>query len=429
MKRILLTIITLCAALSAGAQNLVPLTLADFRLMVVDSSNNLRISEAETSASESKFKMTRTDFYPSLTAGAGANYFIGNPAGAGVSLKNYTYNANLTLQQNIYAGHSVASRTKAAAIELDIARITQDQTLENVVYSSDLTYWALAASDKQLGVMRDYVDIVRNLFTIVSERFNNGYISRTDLLMVETRLNEAHLQELSARKLRDNSLQNLNTLLNNITLTNFTTVDSLSAPTEMPEFRTLDDALTARPDYHIATRAIDLQNQNIKVARSKYNPQLVAGVQGVFGTNNPNLTGQNVGYGVVFVNFTAPIFHFNERRHSVAMARSAVRVAELKASSTRDLINQELANAEINIRQTFEQTQIAENNLEIAQENLDLNTYSYAEGRLPILDVLSAQLAWIQSYTAAVNANYQYRIAMADYARALGVISEEIEYR
>ena len=43
-----------------------------------------------------------------------------------------------------------------------------------------------------------------------------------------------------------------------------------------------------------------------------------------------------------------------------------------------------------------------------------------AEGKLPIIDVLSAQVSWLQAYTNVVSVNYQYKVALAEYAKALG---------
>lgn len=49
-----------------------------------------------------------------------------------------------------------------------------------------------------------------------------------------------------------------------------------------------------------------------------------------------------------------------------------------------------------------------------------MNTFSYNEGKLPIIDVLSAQVSWLQAYTNVVSVNYQYKVALAEYAKALG---------
>ena len=56
----------------------------------------------------------------------------------------------------------------------------------------------------------------------------------------------------------------------------------------------------------------------------------------------------------------------------------------------------------------------------IAEENLDLNTFSYTEGKLPIIDVLSAQVTWIQSYSSLIQTWLQQKVSLADYNKAIG---------
>ena len=72
------------------------------------------------------------------------------------------------------------------------------------------------------------------------------------------------------------------------------------------------------------------------------------------------------------------------------------------------------------LNENWKQVEIANSTLEIAWENLKLNTFSYNEGKLPIIDVLSAQVSWLQAYTNVVSVNYQYKVALAEYAKALG---------
>ena len=43
------------------------------------------------------------------------------------------------------------------------------------------------------------------------------------------------------------------------------------------------------------------------------------------------------------------------------------------------------------------------------------------EGRLTILDVLSAQLTWVQAYTNLIQSYYEQKIALADYRKATGI--------
>ena len=87
-----------------------------------------------------------------------------------------------------------------------------------------------------------------------------------------------------------------------------------------------------------------------------------------------------------------------------------------------DNINKEVSNAWTNMDQTYEQIRVADENLKLAQEALDLNTYSYNEGKINIADVLSSQLSWIQAYNNLITAHYSYKVAVDQYLKATGNI-------
>lgn len=422
MKKI--SILLALLPLLAVAQE--PLGLDQYRQRVVEYSNQLKMSQANVRASEEKTKMTKTKFLPSIAATANVNYQVGNKISFGdISMQDYNYNANISLQQVVWGGGGIRAQHEAAKIDQLISELSGQQALENVVYGADLTYWAFAASAEQYDVMEQYVSIIKSLYGVVDIRFKDGYVSKTDMLMVETRLNEAEIQRIAAQKLYLTSLHNLNKMLGQHTVTKYSLKDSVAVGNDMIEFKTLEDALINRPEYHIADLNIEMQNTNLKLARSKFNPQFVMGVQGVFGTPSLNFTGEPKLYGVAFAQLNVPIFNWGERRYSVNMVRSAITAMEYSKKQVADDISGEMGIARVGIEQSYAQVKVSTNNLAIAAENLSLNTFSYSEGRLPILDVLQSQLAWIQSYTAYVNSNYQYKVAIADYKKALGATKFE----
>ncbi len=59
--------------------------------------------------------------------------------------------------------------------------------------------------------------------------------------------------------------------------------------------------------------------------------------------------------------------------------------------------------------------------MDLAEENLDLATFSYNEGKAGMADVLYAQLSWTQAHTNLINAYLAEKIAVAEYKR---VVSE-----
>ena len=69
--------------------------------------------------------------------------------------------------------------------------------------------------------------------------------------------------------------------------------------------------------------------------------------------------------------------------------------------------------------ETALQVSTAEQTITVAEENLDLMTYSYNEGNATMVDVLSAQLSWIQSQNNLISAQFAEKMAVADYKKTV----------
>lgn len=413
--------ILVAACLSGVAQG--RLTADEYRRLVADYSLRLKMTREQSSAAQDRFKAAKTGYYPSLALAANGSYTLGNDVQFGdMKLKEYNYSGNLTLQQNIYAGGSVRNSTRVAKVESDIAKLSEKDALQNVLYAADMTYLGAVAAYQQLEVMDRYVEIVRDLYSVVENRFKDGYVSRTDLLMVETRLNEAQINQISARKLYQNNLQSLNTMLGVDPYTTYQ-LDTLSLP-ETVLVAQIDEVLENRADFVIAGRQVDLAAANVRLMRSQYNPQLVAGIQGIFGTQQLNFTGDPKGYGAAYIQLSVPILMWGERHFNVSSVKAQERSATLAREQKRDDIEGEVARARIDMTQTYEQAHMSGLNVRVASANLELNTFSYSEGKLPILDVLQSQLSWIQSCTNMVLSTHNYMVSVIDYRHAIGEIEK-----
>ena len=132
---------------------------------------------------------------------------------------------------------------------------------------------------------------------------------------------------------------------------------------------------------------------------------------------NPNRTGATTVDGSAFVKLTLPIFHWGERRRATGAARAVQRQSEWNTALLHDNIVRDEMNGWTALVNSRAQVDATEQSLRIAGENLDISTYSYGEGLSTILDVLQAQLSWIQLYTNAIKAHYNYAVAVSDYLR------------
>ena len=99
-----------------------------------------------------------------------------------------------------------------------------------------------------------------------------------------------------------------------VPLTQHTVADSVTMPVQLPMYAGVQEALSRRPDYLSADRRVEYNRYGVKLASAKFNPQLSAGVQGLWRNNTPNLGGTDLD-GLAFLRLSVPIFHWGERRH------------------------------------------------------------------------------------------------------------------
>ena len=145
----------LLGALSAKAQD-TRLSAVEYKERVLEYSRQIKQSSEERIAMQHAIKAAKTGFFPSVDFSGSYQYRINK------------YDLDFGPGMSVEMDHN--------------------------------TYWTAAARKGMYDVMCQYVDIVGELANVLTIRFNDGQISKTDLLQVESRLKEAELNKSSAYK-------------------------------------------------------------------------------------------------------------------------------------------------------------------------------------------------------------------------------------
>ena len=140
-----------------------------------------------------------------------------------------------------------------------------------------------------------------------------------------------------------------------------------------------------------------------------------------------NVSGSPVWKATILLSVSYPLLQWGKRYNTVNSAKTEVIKLQLQQGIVKDNISLQLNNAKTKLSENYKQIQIAYENLNIAAENMDLNTLRYNEGQLPILDVLSSQLSWIQANNSYVSALLAYKIAYAEYQYVSGAIDNGVQ--
>ena len=339
-----------------------------------------------------------------------------SPAG---QYRPYTYQALATLGQPLYTGGSLIAQKRIAKADEELDKLAIELTLDQIHYQSDAVYWNASAALATLEAAARFEEIVNRQYSIIQDRFDDGAISRTDLLMISTRKKEAELQFIKARQNHTLALQRLNILMG---VKPDAAVDSLceiGAGSPPIDLLSLDEVLGRRADYAGTNVSIAKSEAQRKAALSRYNPQLSMFLATGWDTGIAYM-GQDVPHTpIAGLNLNIPIFRWGARFKTNRQQKAYIGIQRLQQSYVADNILEELSAATTKLTETEQQVKTAQENMALAEENLDLVTFSYNEGRASMVDVLSAQLSWTQAQTNLINAHLAAKMAVAEYRKAI----------
>lgn len=384
----------------------------------------LKQQKLKTMASAEARKIAHTGFLPKIDVNADGTLNMSDlkawnePLG---EYRNHTYQGVFVVSQPLYTGGALNAQHKIAKADEKLNQLNEELTLDQIHYQSDAVYWNASASQAMLQAADKYQSIVKQQYNIIQDRFNDGMISRTDLLMISTRLKEAELQYIKARQNYTLALQKLNILMGmepNAPVDSLSSIDTAFTPVQI---LSLENVLQRRADYESTQVNIMKSQAQRKAALSQFNPQLNMYFSGGWATGTPNL-GYDVSFNpIVGINLNIPIFRWGARFKTNRQQKAYIGIQKLQQSYITDNINEELSGALTKLTETEYQVKTATENMNLANENLDLVTFSYNEGKASIVDVLSAQLSWTQAHTNLINAYLSEKMAIAEYRK---VISE-----
>ena len=423
MKTQLITLSLLLLGLTAGAQQHY-LSREAYRDKVEAYSQILKQQKLKTMASTEARKIAHTGFLPKIDVNADGTLNMSDlnawnePVG---EYRNHTYQGVFIVSQPLYTGGALNAQHKIAKADEKLNQLNEELTIDQIHYQSDAVYWNASASQAMLQAADKYQNIVKQQYDIIQDRFNDGMISRTDLLMISTRLKEAELQYIKARQNYTLALQKLNILMGeepNNPVDSLYTIDTASAPVQI---LSLENVLQRRADYESTEVNIMKSQAQRKAALSQFNPQLNMYFSGGWATATPNL-GYDVSFNpIVGINLNIPIFRWGARFKTNRQQKAYISIQKLQQSYVTDNINEELSAALTKLTETEYQVKTAKETMNLANENLDLVSFSYNEGKANMVDVLSAQLSWTQAHTNLINAYLSEKMAVAEYRK---VISE-----
>ena len=329
----------------------------------------------------------------------------------------------IQVEQPIFMGGKILAAYRMATLGKQIAQLNENLTATEVILETDQAYALMVKAQEMNKVAESYHAVLQELMKNVQSAYKHGLKSKNDVLKVQVKLNES---ELSIRK-AENALRLAN--MNLCHLIGKPLTETLQISDDFPvieqAFETQINDITARPEYSLLNKQVDMAKQQVKLSRSELLPQV--GIRGsydyIHGLKVNEQTLFDKGNFSVMLNVTIPLFHFGERINKVRASKAQLEQVRMEQADLNEKMHLELTQAANNLDEAKLQTALADRSLEQADENRRISKGEYEAGLEPLSDHLEAQALWQQAYETKVDAHFQLYLSYVKYLKAAGILT------
>ncbi len=397
-KLVLLLLLIVSVARVGAAETL---TLAQALALALEKNPELVASSADIRAAEARRVQVSRLPNPELEVE------VENVAGSGEFSGTDAAEATLQLSQLIELGGKRGQRTRAAALERDVAQLDYDALRLDVWRRVTQEFVAVLQAQRRLELAEQALALTEKFAPAAQRRVEAGAASPVEL----TRFN---LQTATARNDREQARQNLSAARKRLAAFwgsaepqfERATGDLEKLPTVPPPAQAAD-RLSQTPSVRRWEQEQARRQAAVALERANAFPDVTVGA----GVRHFNEPGENAA--VLGLSVPLPLFHRNQGALAEARANSEKADAEQRAAlvqrrSAVALAYESLAAAQAQI------TTLRETILPQAQEAFDAVNEGYSAGRFSYLEVVDAQNTLIESKLRFIEALATAQQAVAE---------------
>lgn len=334
----------------------------------------------------------------------------------------------VTLTQPIYMGGKIVAMNRLAKIQEEANRMLQENESQNVIYAVDAAYWTVVSLNAKHRLAKSYVNLLDTLDRNVKLMLDQGMATRSDLLSVDVRLNEANVDLLKVENGLSLSRMALAQICGLPVHSDINVADEGVAQAipsaEIATRYNMEEVYSRRPDLRALEMASEATVQQKRVALSEMLPNIA--LIGSYSFTNPNMfDGFKNRFGGAFsvgVMVKIPLWHWGGNYNGYRAARSAETISKIQVADAREKIDLQVSQAAYKAQEAVKTYLATESNLAKAQENLRTATLGFREGVITTDDVMAAQTAWLKAHSENIDAMIDVKLCDVYLSKVLGTL-------
>ena len=334
----------------------------------------------------------------------------------------------ITLTQPIFMGGKIAAMNRLTHYAEDMAKRVHNQAAENVIYAVDGSYWLVVSLKAKQKLANSFVNLLDTLRHNVELMVQNGVATRSDLLNVEVKLNQAQVDQTKV----DNGLVLARMALAQVCGLPVNTVFRLAdedaefvdAATPIATSYNMADVYARRQDLQAMESGINMLRQKEKVALSDMLPKVA--LIGAYTFSNPNMFDgfrrRFSGAFSVGATLSIPLWHWGGNYYKYKAAKAATRMAEFTYEDARDMVDLQVSQSAFKAQEAVKTYNTTLTNLEKANENLRQANLGFREGVMTTDNVMEAQTAWLKANSEKIDAMIDVHLCDVYLSKVLGTL-------
>lgn len=334
----------------------------------------------------------------------------------------------VTLTQPIYMGGKIVAMNRLAKIQEEANRMLQENESQNVIYAVDAAYWTVVSLNAKHRLAKSYVNLLDTLDRNVKLMLDQGVATRSDLLSVDVKLNEANVDLLKVENGLSLSRMALAQICGLPVHSDINVADEGVAQAipsaEIATRYNMEEVYSRRPDLRALEMASEATVQQKRVALSEMLPNIA--LIGSYSFTNPNMfNGFKNRFGGAFsvgVMVKIPLWHWGGNYNGYRAARSAETISKIQVADAREKIDLQVSQAAYKAQEAVKTYLATESNLAKAQENLRTATLGFREGVITTDDVMAAQTAWLKAHSENIDAMIDVKLCDVYLSKVLGTL-------
>jgi len=423
----------LCAAATA-AETAGILTLQDSIDMALKRNVTVHSAREGVKASEAKKNEAFAGFLPRFSTSYSYSR-LNEPPQVKLSISGYqpiqtgtedNYNWFVELRQPIFTGGRILSTYQTSRIGLDISRVEELSTIQNIVLETTAAYFNILKAEKLLAVAKQSVEQRTAQRDLAQNYFDVGLIPKNDLLTAEVELANGTQMLVRAENGLEIARAKFNTVLRRDINEPVTLEDILKYE---PYEKTLEEcfriAAGQRPEIKSSALKVEQAKKQVDLATSEFYPSVnLLGQYGRFG-DEADLSGslyQDPENWSVLAVASWDFWEWGKTKYNRDFYQSRQQQAQDALIDVRDQVALDVKSAYLSMKDAEKRIRVTGKSIEQADENLRIYQERYRVQVSTSKDVLDAQTLLVRARADYYDALGDYQIALARLERSMGVI-------